>query len=815
MIKIGFCRVLLLAASAAQLIRYTKGDQWGPSTEDLSISSERRRAFEIGAWSVAGDVPNQQWFSLAYSQDSSSILACGGYLFCLSTRPFVPGSVYLSKDNGNTWIQMPLDNSYAWTSCGISGDGKVLVASAATAQCSTNSEINMRVYISTNSGEDWTYVNPGADFGAVWSGYDNGPLTAVSQDGKYIWLVDGSNTRNTLAYSSDTGATWTLFNNIKQVGSVAMSTSQNAGKYVLVNDWNNDVAQLSSNFGQSWTKLGSETTGASSCVMSGSGQYMAVASNYFNYNQMQLYVSNNYGQSFFTASFTSSGDWPKTYQAIAMSQSGLIIALSASSNTANSVIFMSYDAATTWSILSAIPPFRATTLVLSGPSEYMMLSNVYLVEPVYVYQTNLTAWPTSWPTGAPTSAPSCIGGKAHGNAGSACFPCPEGYASSPGAACEACDIGTYQNNAESAECKACSYPYSTTSAGTTSKAECTAVCFCVSRGTNEAIFATLSVLFVLALCLLDPHSSGAGGLSIYQRYLIVIGHLAIPVSDVFTDIAYIFNTRFYNSALLVLIFLVFAHPTLFFIRKLVLLEAWPGLFVSYQEWLWLGYSSTGRGDANEGDVIPFPTFNGKRIIPLPHHTNIGVLFVELFLWIGAIAAQLLTLAVFLVCIPAHFVFLIFWLSLGMFLHMSKLLTVNRVWNMWFFVWTRGHPDFWVTYDSSAGYLIDTEELNSALFTQFIFGSLPQVILQTANNTLLDEWDALGIASVIFSGGMCLNSIYRFVYYTTLRQTKVSLRDVPVRTMFIPDIPASAKHLPRQDKQNNHASSETNTPMYAL
>eukprot|EP01034_Spumella_vulgaris_P002239 gene2239-2914_t len=35
----------------------------------------------------------------------------------------------------------------------------------------------------------------------------------------------------------------------------------------------------------------------------------------------------------------------------------------------------------------------------------------------------------------------------------------------------------------------------------------------------------------------------------------------------------------------------------------------------------------------------------------------------------------------------HFVFLTLWLVLGMFLHLTKVITIGKVWNVWFRVWT--------------------------------------------------------------------------------------------------------------------------------
>jgi hypothetical protein len=251
--------------------------------------------------------------------------------------------------------------------------------------------------------------------------------------------------------------------------------------------------------------------------------------------------------------------------------------------------------------------------------------------------------------------------------------------------------------------------------------------------------------------------------------------LLFPAMDVITDLIYLSISKFYNTALFVLCVLFFMHPAPMFFHKLYRYKAYP--YALRYIW-WLGYSTTSaqyaeatetssflveagrsmlsptaasnggedpagtvsdsaasRAGVNSpvsatpavaGDHIPFPTFLGDRfslVVSFESHDNLYVIVLELLTWVIAVFLQIVTLFAF----P---MFLVFWLCVGIFLQMTKTISMGTVWNVWFYVWTGHH--YW---DDTYG-TVDTEDLNYGLLTQFCMETIPHIILQTVNNTLL-------------------------------------------------------------------------------
>eukprot|EP01034_Spumella_vulgaris_P034282 gene34282-42278_t len=128
----------------------------------------------------------------------------------------------------------------------------------------------------------------------------------------------------------------------------------------------------------------------------------------------------------------------------------------------------------------------------------------------------------------------------------------------------------------------------------------------------------------------------------------------------------------------------------------------------------------------------FPVFGRSGRLPLlsmRSHPNLRSLWLELFVWLLAIAAQILTVVLWFTVTALNVTFLSLWLLLGMFLHLTKVITIGKVWNVWFRVWT-GSTLFSTDMD------VDTEVLNECLREEFYFESMPQFVLQLANGFLL-------------------------------------------------------------------------------
>ena len=70
-----------------------------------------------------------------------------------------------------------------------------------------------------------------------------------------------------------------------------------------------------------------------------------------------------------------------------------------------------------------------------------------------------------------------------------------------------------------------------------------------------------------------------------------------------------------------------------------------------------------------------------------------------------------------------------WLFLGFYLYQIKMLSVGQVWTHWFRVWRCKDEG---RLDSRA--LVDTEVMNEALFSAFVFETIPHLVLQAASHT---------------------------------------------------------------------------------
>lgn len=305
-----------------------------------------------------------------------------------------------------------------------------------------------------------------------------------------------------------------------------------------------------------------------------------------------------------------------------------------------------------------------------------------------------------------------------------------------------------------------------------------------------------------------------------DNQLVVVIIMGFPALDVLTDLSYLLVSRFYNLALFILCVLCFLHPAPMFCYKLYQYRAWP---YSLRYIWWLGSSSSYGANkaagaaagavgqdgaaadaasqpasqpAPTGDHIPYPTILGQRfslIVSFEHHDNLYVVVLEAITWIVAIALQALTL----VALPA---FLVFWLLIGIFLQMTKTIAMGTVWNVWFFVWT-GHRHWHDTYGT-----VDTEDLNYGLLSQFCLETVPHIILQSVNNTLLGtallscvafvhavrsflSWamcttgtwvsSPIAILSLVMSIFMAVATIYKYVYHVGLRADPQGMKDIPL------------------------------------
>jgi len=227
----------------------------------------------------------ETWTSLA-SQTSSSvnwsycnISYSGQYMSAVYQLGGTAGGFYLSSNYGQTWNYITVStvqlNAFA-----MSSSGQYMTCTPAYSTAGY-------VYISSNYGQTWTpstlYLTT-ADLAFSSSMSGSGQYQIVSSTTK-IYL------------STNYGQIWSIIATVS--GTITGSAVSGNGQYMTVSG--SGYINVSSNYGQSWIQT--SYTGAYGIgFMSQSGQYQIVGNN----SAASIYVSTNYGQSFTTVGTPSS-----------------------------------------------------------------------------------------------------------------------------------------------------------------------------------------------------------------------------------------------------------------------------------------------------------------------------------------------------------------------------------------------------------------------------------------------------------------------------------------------------------------------------
>jgi hypothetical protein len=116
-----------------------------------------------------------------------------------------------------------------------------------------------------------------------------------------------------------------------------------------------------------------------------------------------------------------------------------------------------------------------------------------------------------------------------------------------------------------------------------------------------------------------------------------------------------------------------------------------------------------------------------------------------------------------------------WFIVGIYLFQSKVICIGSIWNYWLGHWI-GDERFNELNLLQPDSHIDFAILNESLFSEFLFETFPQLLLQIINTSLVGGTNFAFIFSVALSGYNTLNGIYKYGYYVIYKQK--SLRDVP-------------------------------------
>lgn len=213
-------------------------------------------------------------------------------------------------------------------------------------------------------------------------------------------------------------------------------------------------------------------------------------------------------------------------------------------------------------------------------------------------------------------------------------------------------------------------------------------------------------------------------------------YVAIPVSDTFTDLAYVCGARFYGLLFFALAFLFFMVPNIAFCRHLYLVGMRPKLLLPCygivpKSAQFEDYDNLVKVLVGFGVNIPWILLNTPYLLP-----------------------KLVT---------------------GMFLYSTKVLAIGGVqtrWNRW---WT-GTDEYAVLEN------IDVHMLNESIYVEILAETFPQVIIQILNHSLINQsmttgWDLVSGASIVVTILNTMNGLWKLLYYKAIKG--INLDDIPV------------------------------------
>ena len=146
----------------------------------------------------------------------------------------------------------------------------------------------------------------------------------------------------------------------------------------------------------------------------------------------------------------------------------------------------------------------------------------------------------------------------------------------------------------------------------------------------------------------------------------------------------------------------------------------------------------------------------------------------LFLWVTCIVSQVLTPLFIVVVHVLLLTFLVFWFFVGVFLFQCRVFSVVAVRRFWEYFWKSEAVD----HNTE---IFDRRRLNESLLVGFAATTLPNLCVQVINNTLTKTWTPFQFISVLLSGYMIVNGLWKYCYWYVVRG--VSLHDIPPPRLF--------------------------------
>jgi len=298
-------------------------------------------------------------------------------------------------------------------------------------------------------------------------------------------------------------------------------------------------------------------------------------------------------------------------------------------------------------------------------------------------------------------------------------------------------------------------------------------------------------------------------------------HLLLPLVDLLTDINYLLENLFFSSAMfyVMLVYIVISAiviPMYQLSVRLVQYGATPRFYYTQNRLIWLCfakykytnhistedgeywdyaphyYTDTWRGWKGDfGDMLHsdgdtskvlVDTHQGRKLcwFVVSDHIDIGGALLNLIMIIVYFTLQIASIPLYICSLLVQFMFTVFWFFIGVILLWTKVDAMGTVWTTWFHYWTWS-DDFAAEFEDP-NVAIDTEVFNGSMFMHCFFHSIPHILLQVINNTLVRKpWRWYAILSAAMSGYLIASGVYIFMYHRFCRVfgvRKSELEDVP-------------------------------------
>jgi len=411
---------------------------------------------------------------------------------------------------------------------------------------------------------------------------------------------------------------------------------------------------------------------------------------------------------------------------------------------------------------SSSKSFLSKIITISRGTSLQNVSDITLSAPLTVLN-NVVLEHSPVPSSAPTSRPSCSLGSFGPDGG--CGMCPPGYYGTAWGqvSCAACPVGFYSSAPSMISCTKCRYPYTTLSIASRT---CDSAILGVNRSFLISVMGTCALLFLFSM-------NFAGDKKIFMFFISFT-----PALNFFAALMYMLTMRFYSQALFHVAIMSFLLPNLYFTMILLQMNAPPFLSRIYPGYkflspriLWFTF------DGGYPAIISKLSDDGKsvaEIMPIvlfADHESLIKLFFYLISVIVVFFFQLVTLGVYLIFIALISPIVVFWFFIGCYFYQSKLISMKGIWNMWFRIWS-GSDDHYISAQ------VDSAIMNESFMVEFLFLTIPQLVVQIANNTILDHnWTIFSWICFAILASSFVNGISRYGYY--LFVSEIDIIDVPL------------------------------------